>query len=132
MKKELKTYIKAAEESVKPENANKINLESFRINIGFFQHERLVHLIVTMTFALLTVIALGLSVSKIYFLPLFILFLALEVPYVFHYYTLENGVQRLQELYREAEKLISESSSDMKAVLESEQTVHTGKSGGKS
>ena len=117
MKRELKSYIKQTEELVKPENAGKISLESLRINIGFFQHERLVHLIVTMTFALLTVISLGLAVSKIYFLPLFILFLVLGVPYVFHYYTLENGVQRLQELYREAEKLISDAEKASVPVL---------------
>lgn len=104
MKKELKSYIKQTKELVKTGTIDESRLESLRINIEFFQHERLVHLIVTMTFALLTVISLGLAVSEIYFLPLFLLFLVLEVPYVFHYYTLENGVQKLQELYREAEK----------------------------
>lgn len=136
MKRELKYYIKQTEVLVKPENSDKINLESLRVNIGFFQHERLVHLIVTMTFALLTVISLGLAVSKIYFLPLFILFLALEVPYVFHYYTLENGVQKLQELYREAEELISGSAavseSSVKGELTSASTGKTTGNGGNS
>ena len=104
MKKDLKEYIKLTEESVKSSTMDKSRLESLRINIGFFQHERLVHLIVTMTFALLTVISLSLALREIYLLPLFVLFLALEVPYVFHYYRLENGVQRLQALYREAEE----------------------------
>lgn len=104
MKKELKEYIRQTEELVKNGGADKSRLESLRVNIGFFQHERLVHLIVTMTFALLTVISLGLAMAEIYLLPLFMLFLALEVPYVFHYYRLENGVQRLQELYRKAEE----------------------------
>jgi hypothetical protein len=104
MKNELKEYIRQTEEAVKKGNVNKNRLENLKVNIGFFQHERLVHLIVTMTFALLTVISLGLAMAEIYLLPLFVLFLALEVPYVFHYYRLENGIQRLQELYREAEK----------------------------
>ena len=104
MKNELKEYIRQTEEAVKKGNVNKNRLESLKVNIGFFQHEMLVHLIVTMTFALLTVISLRLAMAEIYLLPLFVLFLALEVPYVFHYYRLENGVQRLQELYREAEK----------------------------
>lgn len=104
MKNELKEYIRQTEEAVKNGNMNISRLESLKVNIGFFQHERLVHLIVTMTFALLTVISLGLTMAKIYLLPLFVLFLALEVPYVFHYYRLENGVQHLQNLYREAEK----------------------------
>lgn len=104
MKNELKEYIRQTEEAVKNGNINISRLESLKVNIEFFQHERLVHLIVTMTFALLTVISLGLTMAKIYLLPLFVLFLALEVPYVFHYYRLENGVQHLQNLYREAEK----------------------------
>lgn len=107
MKKELTAYIKQAEELIKEsERLDGRQLESMKTNIGFFQHERLIHLIVTMTFALLTVISLGLAVSEIYLLPLFVLFLALEVPYVFHYYTLENGVQKLQRLYREAEEKV--------------------------
>ncbi len=104
MKNELKEYIRQTEDAVKNGDINISRLESLKVNIGFFQHERLVHLIVTMTFALLTVISLGLAMAKIYLLPLFVLFLALEVPYVFHYYRLENGVQHLQNLYREAEK----------------------------
>lgn len=105
MKNELLSYIKQTEELIESGGAlDEKKLYSIKTNIGFFQHERLVHLIVTMTFALLTVISLGLSTSEIYFLPLFVLFLALEIPYVFHYYRLENGVQKLQRLYRAAEE----------------------------
>ncbi|MBD5113672.1 MAG: hypothetical protein HDT46_00480 [Ruminococcaceae bacterium] len=107
MKNELTAYIRQVEEWIsQSEGLDGKRLESIRINIGFFQHERLIHLIVTMTFALLTVISLGLTVSEIYFLPLFVLFLVLEVPYVFHYYRLENGVQKLQRLYRTAEEKV--------------------------
>ena len=107
MKNELTAYIRQVEEWIgQGGGLDGKRLESIRINIGFFQHERLIHLIVTMTFALLTVISLGLTVSEIYFLPLFVLFLVLEVPYVFHYYKLENGVQKLQRLYRTAEEKV--------------------------
>ncbi|MBD5117212.1 MAG: hypothetical protein HDT48_06880 [Ruminococcaceae bacterium] len=107
MKNELTAYIRQVEEWIGQSGGlDGKRLESIRINIGFFQHERLIHLIVTMTFALLTVISLGLTVSEIYFLPLFVLFLVLEVPYVFHYYKLENGVQKLQRLYRTAEEKV--------------------------
>lgn len=103
MKKELETYIKQIEDLIREGNDLSRQLDSIKTNIEFFQHERLVHLIVTMTFALLTVISLGLAFFEPYMIPLFALFLALEVPYVFHYYRLENGVQKLQRLYREAE-----------------------------
>lgn len=71
------------------------------IQISFFQHERLVHLLVTILFALLTVITLlaNLFLNQIFLIPLELLFLVLLVPYIQHYYVLENGVQKLYELY---------------------------------
>jgi len=108
MKKELLEYIKQVRAWIDLDKNLDKRLEGIKTNIEFFQHERLVHLIVTMTFALLTVVSLGLTVARIYFLPLFILFLVLEVPYIFHYYALENGVQKLQALYREAINKISD------------------------
>jgi len=71
--------------------------------IGFLQHERLIHLIVTVLFALVTMIcfALFLVTPSIPVVILLVLFLALLVPYIFHYYRLENGVQKLYDLYDE-------------------------------
>ena len=69
--------------------------------IQFFQHERLVHLIVTVTFAILTFGAVACSL----FMPgpgvllLTVLLLVLLVPYIRHYYILENGVQKLYTYY---------------------------------
>lgn len=71
------------------------------IQIGFFQHERLIHLIVTVTFAILEVISLCLTVIQ--FSPfiglLAILLLVLLIPYVRHYYILENEVQKMYAQY---------------------------------
>jgi len=71
------------------------------VQIGFFQHERLIHLIVTITFALLTMMSvLGfLALVQPGILVLTILLLVLLVPYVRHYYILENGVQKLYTYY---------------------------------
>lgn len=71
------------------------------VQIGFFQHERLVHLIVTVTFAILTVLSLLgciLTPQPVMFI-LVILFLTLLIPYIRHYYILENGVQKLYKYY---------------------------------
>ena len=51
--------------------------------IAFFSHERLVHLIVMVLFAVI---------------------LVLLVPYIMHYYTLENGVQKMYKQYDEIVK----------------------------
>lgn len=75
------------------------------IQISFFQHERLIHLIVTITFAILEVIAIGLCVVS--FTPgvglLAIALLILLIPYVRHYYILENEVQKM---YRQYDKMV--------------------------
>ncbi len=77
------------------------------IQVSFFQHERLIHLIVTVTFALLEVIAIALCVTA--FSPgvglLAIALLVLLIPYIRHYYILENEVQKMYFQYdRMAEK----------------------------
>ncbi len=71
------------------------------IQIAFFQHERLIHLIVTVTFALLTMFGIlaSLFVQQISVYILTLLFIVLLIPYVRHYYILENGVQELYKRY---------------------------------
>lgn len=85
--------------------------------VAFFQHERLVHLIVTVTFAvleLLTVCAyviVGALDSTLSFplLILALLILVLLIPYIKHYYLLENEVQKMYVQYdRIAQKVYEE------------------------
>lgn len=67
----------------------------------FFQHERLVHLIVTVTFAILTLISIvaALMICNPLLYALTLLFLVLLLPYIMHYYTLENEVQKMYVQY---------------------------------
>lgn len=76
-------------------------MEDLLIQIGFFQHERLVHLIVTITFALLTMLAiLGTMIEpQPALFMLILLLIVLLIPYIRHYYILENGVQKLYRYY---------------------------------
>lgn len=73
------------------------------VQIRFFQHERLIHLIVTVAFGILTMLSLlGIFIagdSKIPMVVLLAFFLILLIPYIRHYYILENGVQKLYEYY---------------------------------
>ena len=80
--------------------------EKMLVQIQFFQHERLIHLIVTVTFAILTVLSIFafLALEQIGLLALCILLLVLLVPYIRHYYILENGVQKLYTYYDELVK----------------------------
>ena len=108
MLKKLCDYEKGLMEMVaqgKPLSAEQ--LLSVRTHIGFFQHERLVHELVMILFAILTVggILFLIVVPEISVIALDVLFFVLLVPYVKHYYGLENGVQRLYEAYEKLEKL---------------------------
>ena len=69
--------------------------------ISFFMHERLIHLIVTALFAVLTfLVFLALMNSCSWVLTaLFVSLLVLLVPYIMHYYLLENSVQKMYEQY---------------------------------
>lgn len=102
MKKRLLSYIDYVNKELEKEE---IDVEEFRkqllTQIQFFQHERLIHLIVTITFALLLMMTFGifLMTEIISVLALAGLIFVLLVPYIKHYYLLENGVQKLYTLY---------------------------------
>ncbi len=89
--------------------------EECRVQIGFFQHERLAHLIVTVGFAILAL--LSMIIFFVSSSPLFILlmglFVILLIPYVRHYYVLENGVQTIYAYY---DRMAAAESGDLRVV----------------
>ncbi|MBQ8147735.1 MAG: hypothetical protein IJ040_02980 [Lachnospiraceae bacterium] len=109
MKKKIQNYI-ARIDSLLAEPPEGIDYgkeqQKHLVQIQFFMHERLVHEIVMVLFALLTVlvfIALVIT-QQLLFVILLIALLVLLVPYIMHYYTLENGVQYMYEQYDEMER----------------------------
>ena len=82
-------------------------LQEHLVQVGFFQHERLIHLIVTVTFALLEMLAIVLSVisDSLFTLLLPVVILILLVPYIRHYYILENEVQKMYGQYDRMRRL---------------------------
>lgn len=80
--------------------------------LSFFQHERLVHLIVTITFAILELLSVCsfvmagalASPSAPALGILSIVILILLIPYIRHYYILENEVQKMYKQYDEIVK----------------------------
>lgn len=86
------------------EHINYTELEERHLRMtAFMQHERLIHFLVTMLFAICFFIVLSvyLMAEMFMLLPLLILILSLLVPYIWHYYFLENNVQKLYRLYDE-------------------------------
>lgn len=95
--KEYKEYIK--QQAADPDVDKKALAEQLLVRIGFYQHERLIHLIVTMSFAIFFLLSLILVSINVYFLALSVLLLVLLVPYIAHYYFLENSTQELYKVY---------------------------------
>lgn len=71
------------------------------VQIAFFAHERFIHLVVTVIFAILTVMVFLYTFSNfsIPLLLLIVMLLVLLVPYIKHYFLLENSVQDMYEQY---------------------------------
>ena len=104
MTKQIKEYLALLEQFFSVEHTQ-AEFAEFRgqllQRIQFYQHERLIHLIVTMSFGIFFLIALSLylSMGQIGTLVLTILFLVLLIPYIKHYYFLENSVQKMYLYY---------------------------------
>lgn len=114
MGKRLKDYLKLMETLLS--NPDKIKnpillKQELLTQIAFFQHERLIHLIVTFLFA----IAMLISFLCLYFvqewslLILSVVMLGLLIPYIKHYYLLENGVQKLYTYYDKLQEIADNS-----------------------
>ncbi|HRR76801.1 MAG TPA: hypothetical protein P5191_08315 [Ruminococcus sp.] len=69
--------------------------------IAFMQHERIVHFLVTMMFALiLAIFMIGtLVINNFMLLLLVTIIIVLEAFYIKHYYFLENTVQKMYRVY---------------------------------
>lgn len=118
MAERLKKYLKRTEELIEYLNRTGEDEESLKerlekekaellIQIGFFQHERLIHLIVTVLFALMTILVFLVAVTnfELWTGVLLALLLVLLIPYIKHYYLLENGTQKLYRFYDKMEEM---------------------------
>lgn len=110
MKKYIEEYMNTVKDVLNGDNSISDEalvevLRELETKISFFQHERLIHLIVTVLFALMEIISIiAASVfSNLVSIILSFMFLVLLVPYIFHYHFLENSVQ---EMYRLRDRLI--------------------------
>lgn len=104
MKKRILAYLAQIDALLSecPEGTDwKREREKHLVQIGFFMHERLVHLIVTVVFAILTVgcMLYAIAAPSLGMLVLIAAFLCLLVPYIMHYFLLENGVQKMYRQY---------------------------------
>lgn len=102
MKKRILEYLEYIDNILEEDDKDwDEEIKKHLVQIGFFAHERMVHLIVMFLFAL------GTFLSILYFhfsedlviLALACGFMVLLIPYIMHYYLLENSVQKMYTQY---------------------------------
>ncbi len=98
----VRKYIDSEMKDSPVEKTNEV-LSEFETKISYFQHERLIHLMVTLSFAAFLLFEIFclfvLPASFIYAGVLLVLiFFGLTIGYIMHYYFLENSVQQMYHM----------------------------------
>ncbi len=99
MKNYISKYIKNIEKIISNGNISKKDIDRHLIKIQFFQHERLIHLLVTLFYAIFTLVFFVLGMISWLFFIIDVIFIAFLIFYILHYFFLENSVQYLYILY---------------------------------
>ena len=106
MKKYLYNYVNSIDEIIKNNSVTKEIIDEHLIKINFFQHERLIHLIVTSIYSIIFVISMVAALYNIIFCFVGLIFTCFLLPYVIYYFQLENKVQYLYKQYDKMKELI--------------------------
>lgn len=107
MREYLGDYIKEIDKKIEEKNITEKDIENHLIKIEFFQHERLIHLLVTLAYGIFLLISvliftqIWIFVIVIYIALIFLLF------YVRHYFFLENHVQYLYKQYDQMKNILN-------------------------
>lgn len=103
----IESLLESEEENINWEEEMKKHL----VQIAFFAHERLIHLIVTVTFAILAFLVFLYTINNfsVSMLLLITALMILLIPYIKHYFLLENSVQDMYEQYDRMQKKVGRS-----------------------
>ncbi|MBR1417019.1 MAG: hypothetical protein IJ572_04305 [Bacilli bacterium] len=101
MKKYLYNYIDEIDIILNKKKVSKDVIDNHLKKISFFQHERLIHLIVTIFYALLLLVFMALGFIYPMFFIIASIILIFLICYIILYFNLENGVQYLYKQYDE-------------------------------
>lgn len=112
MKKRIQNYMQQVDTMLAEANPStnwERVLQDHLTQLSFYQHERLVHFLVTMLVAILMLLSVGIALIASY--PYMLLASAglfvLLCPYIMHYFFLENAVQAMYVQYDQIWKHIN-------------------------
>ncbi len=108
MTKQIRAYLEILERFFSEERSDD-ELSAMRREllqrISFYQHERLIHLIVTMSFGVFFMLSLIIYLTQggVGIMLLTLIFLVMLAAYIKLYYFLENSVQKMYQYYYKIE-----------------------------
>ena len=99
MKKYIDDYILMLEEKIKKQNFDQELKDDVLIKIKFFNQERIIHLLITLFYALFAILFACHIKESIMYLLFAIFMMCFLIPYIIYYFKLEARVQYLYKLY---------------------------------
>lgn len=109
MKKYIINYIEEIDKKIEDKQITKEDIENHLIKISFFQHERLIHLIVTVFYAVFMFLSIIVFLKEWLFVIITYLILIILLFYVKYYFFIENRTQYLYIQYDKMKELIKNS-----------------------
>ena len=106
MRKYVKDYIKEIDNKIESKKITQKDIDNHLIKISFFQHERLIHLLVTLFYGLFLFISIIIFLKIWLFVIIVYIVLIILLFYVRHYFFLENSTQYMYRQYDEMKKQI--------------------------
>jgi len=107
MKNYINNYIKETDNYIQNKRYKDIDfiIRNHLRKIKFFQHERLIHLLVTLFYAIFSIIfTYFIYYNKLFILVSLITYISL-IFYIFHYFFLENSIQYMYKQYDKLTKI---------------------------
>ena len=99
MKDYVYKYIDEIDKKLEKKEITKEDIEEHLIKIQFFQHERLIHLLVTLFYAIYTIAFGVLMCLSWLFGIIFMILMIVLLFYIVHYFRLENKTQYMYVQY---------------------------------
>ena len=106
MKKYIKEYISEIDKKIN--NNHKFSsdeIDDFLFKMKLFQKERIIHLVITLSYVFFTIIFLFITKYIFAMFIIFFILLIFDGFYVYHYFFLENSVQYMYKQYDKIKQL---------------------------
>ncbi len=106
MKKYIKEYISEIDKKIN--NNHKFSsdeIDDFLFKMKLFQKERIIHLVITLSYVFFTIIFLFITKYIFAMFIIFFILLIFDSFYVYHYFFLENSVQYMYKQYDKIKQL---------------------------